>query len=251
MLVLHQMLHTAYCTIIHSQYACSSFNTLNCSFVRNFVRSGTVNVADVDGYYDPVLDSFGEIGINLRGNLPASPCILWVLGQYFLGRGRIGCSTSCAPSYYEARVALRSRWYRLTRRTKYSAIYPYYSICVFSRYRWYQSATECCYHPFFGFLIDFPIPGAGRSHQYHPRYYRYFYPSLYQQEETAYGSCCLSGNNNLCQLFYSLRPPCSAYRWWQSRSRWGELIRLLAWKYCLTSELQYHIKISQCNICTR
>jgi hypothetical protein len=103
---------------------------------------------------------------------------------------------------------------------------------VFSRFRWYQPATECCYNPYYGFLIDIPIPGAGRSHLYHPQphwffFYYYNYYSNYNEEENAYRSCCLTGNNFFCQLFYSLRPPCTALRWWQSRSRWGEFFNIM------------------------
>ena len=204
----------------------NSANPLSFPSFQNFARSGTVNVADVDGYYDPVLDSTGEIGINLRGNIPVLPCILWVFQQFLLGRGsgRINCREPCAPTYYEAEITLQSRWSYLIKRTKFSPIYPYYSKCVFSYYRWYDPnlrAVECCYHPYYEYLIDTPIPGAGRAHKYHPARDISYYSNHYSEEESAYSSCCNTGSSFLCRLFYSLRPPCTSRNWEQGRASWA------------------------------
>ena len=84
----------------------------------------------------------------------------------------------------------------------------------------YFPYDECCYHPTRGYLIENPIPGAGRVHLYHPGN-----PSTireFEEEEAAYNDCCSEPNNVLCGAFYWLRPVCTSDGWALTRPRWGK-----------------------------
>jgi hypothetical protein len=171
-----------------------------------------VNVADVDGYFDRVLWTFGEIGIILDDGRSGRVCRKW-LNQEFLWYRRLQCPLPCPPTFELLKQVSRGYWrYRYKR-------YKSTSYCVFSnRYRVYPP-MECCYSIFSGILVDAPEPGAGRVHLYHP--WRYY--TGYQVEERAYRDCCSGQNSILCWLFYFLRPPCKSYFWERIRPRLRKL----------------------------
>ena len=176
-------------------------------------RSGTVKVADVDGYYDSVLETFGEIGITLDNGTTSRECTKWV-NEQTRERGKIECPLPCPPTYELLKDASRGYWKYRYKRVKSG------SNCVFSS-EWSSrySPFECCYKEDSGILVDTPGPGAGRTHLYHP----VLFMAAYQAEEDVYRDCCSGQNNESCGLFYSLRPTCNSSNWQLYRSKLGML----------------------------
>ena len=186
------------------------------------LRSGTVNIEGIDDD-DLSLSTVGEFGIGLSSQ---NTCFRWLSRELSgRGRGRINCRTSCAPTYWLARRTLiaRGTWYLLRRYYKRVSglFYSYYTYCVFSRDRWFWSShVECCYDILFGYLVENPYAGAGRSHAYHP-YINYF---NYLEEENAYQDCCFRlslSRRFFCAWFNYLRPVCSSRFWYLDRPYWG------------------------------
>ena len=199
-----------------------------------WLRSGTVRVEDVDSYEDSLLQSPGEIGIILDTSAGNQACKQWIDYQNngtrgnFTGtfRGISSCKGPCPPTFNAFRRPLISRSPRLWisefqrfGRFKSSARPGLSYRCVFTS-RFDFPYDECCYHPTRGYLIENPIPGAGRVHLYHPGN-----PSTireFEEEEAAYNDCCSEPNNVLCGAFYSLRPVCTSDGWALTRPRWGK-----------------------------
>lgn len=171
-----------------------------------------MNAADVDSYYDPLLNTFGEIGIRLDSQPVASSCRIWLIEQ-FVRYGRIQCPLPCPPTYELLKqvvgFSLRYRYRRYKSR----------SVCVFSNRKRVSPPMECCYNTFSNVLVDNPEPGAGRAHLYHP----YVYYTNYREEERIYQDCCSGRNSFLCAFFHILRPPCKSDSWVKLRPRLRKL----------------------------
>ena len=174
-------------------------------------RSGTVNVADVDSFWDPVLDKYGEIGIILDDGRMITNCTKWVNQEYRTG-GRLECPLPCPPTLELFKNVTRGTWQWRYRREKAG------SYCVFSNAWRVYPPMKCCYDNIFGFLVDTVGAGAGRAHRYHPRGWWWRWLEIdtltaYNLEEAAYDECCSDPSSESCRLFYSLRPPCNSSNW--------------------------------------
>ena len=138
-----------------------------------------------------------------------------------MGLGRVELRVPCAPTYELAKRTLKAAgWWKILYKRRKLISQQAKSRCVFS-WRGRFPYVECCYDRRFGYLINSPGPGTGRSHAYHPK--RNF--NLFQEEENAYEDCCFGPARHFtCPLFYSLRPTCSSDNWRRrNKPRWGKL----------------------------